>query len=271
MSKPGVPYASLKDQMHTFDLLLFRGTDSISSAVMRVEKAKTGCGDYSHVGLVVRGTDLMPAKEGEEKWLNPNSIYVFESTVSGNLADGCPDVHGESHVGVQLRALDDVVAAYDKPADACLAWCSLLDDKRTPCIVDDAERAKVCRIAYEKYRGLRYDMSAVDLAACAFPSMRRIRNSKAFSRVRDAISRVLYSSKRASGAEGNDNDIISKWQFCSELAANIYKDLGVLAESVEPQDVMPIDFLTRADDPLTTYDADKQIPVLFKPAERFYA
>jgi hypothetical protein len=271
--KPGVPYETLRDKMRTFDLLLFRGTDAVSGAISRVERAKTGCGDYTHVGILVRGSDLMPIHEaeGEDKWLKPETLYVFESTMSGEMADGCPDVHGESHLGVQLRALDDVVAAYDKPAKSRLAWCAVLQGKLPATLADDAERAKACRAAYEKYRGLRYDLSAVDLAACAFPAMRRIRDSKAFSRVRDALSRVVYGSKRADGAEGGDNDLISKWQFCSELAANIYKDIGAIPATVEPQNVMPVDFLTKDEAAGSTYDADKQVPVLFAQPERFYA
>lgn len=273
-SKPGEhSYAELRDGMKTFDLIMFRGTDVVSGAISRIESAKTGCGDYTHVGIVIRGTDLLPAKT-EEDWLNPNLLYVLESTMSGSMADGCMDVHGEAHLGVQLRKLDDVVVAYDKPSKSRLAWCRMLDSKKPACLADDAERSKACRAAYEKYRGLRYDLSAVDLAACAFPAMRRLRDSKAFSRVRDAIGRVVYGVKRADGAlspMGTDDDLISKWQFCSELAANIYKDIGAIPATVEPQNVMPVDFLTKDEVAGSTYDADKQVPVMFAQPERFYA
>ena len=272
-AKPGVAYAELKDKMCTFDLLLFRGTDAISGAISRIERAKTGYGDYTHVGIVVRGIDLVPAieAEGEDKWLKSDAVYVFESTISGEMADGCMDVHGESHLGVQLRVLDDVVAHYDRPAKSRLAWCSMQDSKRPACCAVQVDLRSAVRAAFEKYRGLRYDLSAVDLAACAFPSMRCLRNSKAFSRVRDLIGRVVYSSKRADGAKGADNDIISKWQFCSELAANIYRDLGILPQTVEPQNVMPVDFLTDDRNGRKTYDADGQVPVLFAEPVAFHA
>lgn len=267
LTKPGVPYIDVKNDMRTFDLLFFRGTDVVSNAISRIQKQKTGCGDFTHVGIVIRGTDLMPAKEGEDAWLKPDILYVFESTMSGNMADGCTDVHGESHLGVQLRRLDDVVTAYDAPPKSRLAWCALLESKR---ISDDTERAIACRNIYEKYRGLRYDLSAVDLSACAFPQMRRLRDSKAFTRVRDMLSKAVYSSKRASNASGDDNDLISRWQFCSELAANIYREIGALDQAVEPQNVMPIDFLPKkvGDE---TYDADKQVPVIVSQVQRFYA
>ena len=52
--KVGVPYAELRDQMRTLDLILFRGGDFVSNFISKVEKMSDGDGSYSHVGLVIR-------------------------------------------------------------------------------------------------------------------------------------------------------------------------------------------------------------------------
>ena len=239
--KPGVPFYEIKSLMRTYDLLMFRGTDLISNTIAKVEAHEDGkqvkkCANFTHVGIVIRGEDMMPIKDPSERdWLHAEDVFVLESTMSGDLADGCKDVHGETHFGVQLRLLDNVVEHYDKPKKSRIAWCALRAE--LPKQAKDTVRAE-----YEKYRGLSYDLSIVDLAACFSPTVRKIRDNTAFEHIRDALCSFVYGKKRADDA-GSDN-YVSNWQFCSELAANIYKDIGLLPSSVNPSNAMPADFVT---------------------------
>jgi hypothetical protein len=40
----------------------------------------------------------------------------------------------------------------------------------------------------------------------------------------------------------HDNKI-SNWQFCSKMVANLYIDLGLIPATINPSNVLPIDFL----------------------------
>ena len=266
--KPGAPFAEIKPLMRTYDLLLFKGTDFISSTITKIEAFEDGpkvkeVANFSHVGVVIRGEDLLPIKDKtEESWLRANEVYVLESTMSGDLADGCKDVHGETHLGVQLRVLEDVVRHYDEPKDSRIAWCAL--NVHLP----NGKRAAV-REEYEKYRGISYDLSAIDLAACAFPILRPIRDNTMFEHIRDSLCKLAYGIRRADD-EKCDN-VVSNWQFCSEMAANIYKDIGLLPEEVNASNAMPSDFVTDPDDSAKTLDADGEILPLFTAPMQFHA
>lgn len=266
-NKPGVPFTQIKSLMRTYDLLLFRGADFISNSIAKVEAMEDGSkvkqvANFTHVGIVIKGEDLLPygTKDPTEKdWLKADEVYVFESTMSGDLADGCTDVHGETHFGCQLRRLDDVVKSYDKPADARMAWCAL----QKPIAVDVKE---TIRAEYEKYRGVSYDLSVIDLAACAFPAVRFIRDNTVFEHLRDSICRFLYGKERA-----GDNNAVSKWQFCSEMVCNIYKDIGMIPQETNAGNTLPVDFITDPDNPKKTLDKDGEIPPLFTSPIAYHA
>jgi hypothetical protein len=250
LAKPGLPFSEIVPRMRTFDLIMFRGGDKVSDAISGVESMVVGSGEFTHVGLVVRGDSLMPhARANEAEWLTPDGVYLFESTKSGKMTDGVGDVHGHSHLGVQIRDLSKVVHAYDAAdPDTRMAWLPLGPAARS--------RAPASfREPYEKYRGLMYDASAVDLAAAAgVPGARELRDCCLFSRLRSACYRTACCFLCAGGVKRADysptsnkkDNTPSKWQFCSELAANILRDVpgGLFPASIEPENVMPMDLLT---------------------------
>lgn len=262
--KPGVSYDTIKGSMQTYDLLLFRGTDFVSNSIAKVEKQRIGSpkvnaadANYTHAAIVIKGCDLMPLKTMQEtNWLKPDWLYVFESTMSGKLSDGCPDVNGQSHLGCQLRVLDEVVKSYDKPEDSRMAWCALQSSPSPTNTITP-------RMIYEKYKGINYDLSAVDLAACAFTPIRRIRDNPVFKFLRDKLCQGMCCCCKNTQME------VSEWQFCSEMVCNIYKDIGIIPSTVDAQNVMPIDFITDASDPKKTLDKDGEIPPLFMNPVRF--
>lgn len=269
MSKPGESYNTIKALMRTFDLLLFKGPDIISGAISKIQKLDIGtrAPDFTHVGCVILGSDLMPlARVEEQNWLKPDSIYVFESTMSGKLTDGVTDVTDHARFGVQLRPLDEVVELYDAPERSRLAWAPLKKEIR------DKVDSKLARFEYEKYKGLRYDASAVDLAAAVnFCGARCLRDCFLFQKLRDFCC-CCCSEKRfdySPASDKRDNDP-SKWQFCSELVANIYKDIGIFPENIKADNVIPCDFICDPDNPGSTFDADKQVPMVCMPYVRYH-
>jgi hypothetical protein len=258
-------FSDIKEFMNTYDLLLFRGNDIISNTIATVETFEDGLpknttNNYTHVGLVIRGRDLMPRQTDkdptEKDWLCEDEVYILESTMSGDLAGTCTDVHGEAHFGVQLRLLSEVVIRYSQIPKAELAWCPLVVPLPSPA-------KETVRAEYEKYRGLSYDMSIVDLAACAFKPVRRLRDNTVFEHLRDAICYWFWRTNRADGAGTGADNLPSRWQFCSEMVANIFKDIKLLSGDVVPADTMPCDFVTDPDHPDKTLDKDKEIPLLF--------
>lgn len=262
--KPGVLYSEIRPHLRSLDLLLFRGTDVVSGIISRVERYFDGTtleNDFTHVGLCIR-----PEKGDLFGGLKLGGLYVMESTMSGNLADGVKDVHGESHLGVQVRDLDAVVEAYDSKPKARLAWAPLKEELR-PVFPD-----KICDEALRKYTGIFYDASVVDLAAAAgVCGARAARDCRCFECLRDMACWCVCTRKRA----GSDSALLPKdnkpsnYLFCSELVANIYRDCRVLPQTVEPKNVMPEDFLPNPKNPQTTVDADKQVPLVISGIRRF--
>lgn len=240
--KEGVAYSSIRPQLRSFDMIAFRGTSVLSNAISYVEERVNGvgAGRYSHVGLVVMGDDFPPGTRYHTPAGPNNAVYIFESVLGGTgpMADGVNDVDGKGFLGVQLRRLDDVVIANDSNPKASLGWCRMREAARPRPSPDEWQRV------FARYNGIRYDASPLDLCAGAFGCLRPWRQC-CFG---------ACCCKR-------------NWQFCSELVANVYKDLGVLPPDVDAQNVVPSDYFTR---PATagvaiTFDVDGEIPVLFHP------
>lgn len=256
-NKPGVAYTDIRGQIESLDLIMFRGSDLVSKAIIGIESRvdKTDA-QFSHVGIAIRAEHLMPAlKESEAAWLKPGNLYVFESTGSGSLSDNVKNVDGRSFLGVQLRNLDEVARAYDAASeDTRLALLPLKPELRP------AQLATVVRAAYDKYNGIFYDASVVDMAAAACRCMRCVRDCGCFQRMRDWFYKCCCGPCC--------HTLPSGWMFCSELVANIYRDVGILPEG-DPQNVIPQDFVPTPNG-TKTYDSDHNVPVLFGPLVRFH-
>lgn len=83
-------------------------------------------------------------------------------------------------------------------------------------------RIKLQRFA-DQHENTRYQLNLFRLLASAIPCLRS--------------ARILFPLSKY-------------WMFCSQLIAQLYIDIGVLPNSVKPEDVIPQDFI---------YDADHQI------------
>lgn len=241
-------YFDIKDQLRPFDLVAFRGGDVISNLISKMEEHEVGVGAFSHVGMIVT-SDILPiaSSGGKSVTLKPGHPYLFESTFTYNIAglsDGVPDiVSGKGDFGVQLRDLEEVIPRYITDENTKIAWCRL---KNNPFNEIPGEEQKNLRLRREllrdmftdffrRYEDRLYEMDFESLLAAMFPSLRFIRD------IRDTIFSALYSVLYSCGLADKTSGPAG-WQFCSELVANVYKEIGIIAPNFDPKNVVPIDF-----------------------------
>lgn len=292
-AKPGVPWSVIRNQIRTYDLLLFRGADFVSEAIAKVEEHGVGTGEFTHVGLAVWAKDL-PAKSRFRRAGDEEKLYVLESTASGRIASAPGNIDRRSQLGVQLRDMDEVVPAYDTFPRARLAWAPLRDSRKS---AEDSSSdaptsntaAKATRPApnpavleniLERYMDLFYDANCLDLLASALPSLRTLRT---FFHGSCCVLQALFCCGCTSSPCRKHQ--INKWYFCSELVSQVYIDLGVFPRTLNPANVMPSDFLPRTalvdagfllsdmSPPASapTVDADKEVPWVFRKVVRFHS
>lgn len=255
MNKRGVPYPEVRKHVRSFDLFLFRGKDFVSDTISSVERRKTGFGDFTHVGICLLGEDFPP----DSALYKQDTVYIFESTMS----EGVPDiVDGESHLGVQLRDMDAVVKAYDASPKTHIAWAPLLPTCRP----------RVCELSFltqsvcDRYGGTFYNASIVNLLGAAVPVVRFLRDRPRCC----APGWACYASTCCCCFSTSANDRPDRWLFCSELAANIYRDIGSLPARINPKNVLPVDFVPLSKDSSKTHDADGDVPVITGEPVYFY-
>lgn len=241
-------YLEIKDKLRPFDLVAFRGGDLISNLVTTLETYAIGIGTFSHVGMIVT-SDILPqaTANGRCVKLIPGKAYLFESTFTysfAGLGDGIPDiVTGKADFGVQLRDLEEVIPRYIIDEQTKVAWCPLKNNPFNE-IPGEAQvnlkkrrgiLRKVFGDFFHRYEDRLYEISIIGLFSAMFPSLRLIRD------IRDSIFTALYSTLHLCGLDNNRSGPAG-WQFCSELVANVYQDIGVISPSFNPKNVVPIDF-----------------------------
>lgn len=249
-SPPTVPYQEIRDQLRTGDLVLFHSyTSAVSNVIKIAEKCvDKGHSEITHVGMVIRGESFCfpegdPASVATRPaWLTDTGVYIFESTLSGH--GEIPDVEGKSGFCAQLRDLDALVPNYLSFKGAKIYVAHLLDEHHHSDL--DHSSAKIQEI-YDRYRGLHYDSSLIDMASLVIPGLHYIRDNWIFRYIRDYIGSWIYGTMRSKSTDNPEllprDNKISNWQFCSKMVASIYIDLGLFPKTVIPANVMPIDFL----------------------------
>ena len=227
VGKEGSRYTDVKGNLQSFDLLLFRGGDFISDFIRFIERRVIRDMDpklikripikhsnYSHVGMVVKSDILNhpTIKEGE--------VYIWESTMSGDYADGVPNIDGVPYFGVQLRKFDEVMDAYDRPLDTAVAVAPLNGATRTR-VWKEGESVIQERFTslFNRLNGITYDANLYSLFSAAYPCLRGRRQ-----RIEEAME-------------------TEEWLFCSELVATVYVTMGIYPVTVNPKNVIPIDFI----------------------------
>jgi len=263
-NKPGERWSEIRRGVRTYDLFLFRGGDFVSDAISRIEQRVDGVGTYTHAGMALRARDMPEGHRLRVAATADQSVFVLESTASGGLADNVTAVDDHrGHLGVQVRDMDQLVPAYDAGHKTHLAWLPLREGLR-PQTTPEQLAAVV-----DRYRGIAYDAQFVELLAAAFPVARKVRDNRTLRKARSILCCCCCCCCRGKP---------ESWLFCSELVAQVYKDVGVFPDTVVPADVLPTDFLPAAaaacgsGTPLMrTADSDGCVPWVFERVVPFHA
>lgn len=255
-----VTFEEIRDEIKPFDLIAFRGGDLASQLISVFEKYEVGVGNFTHVGMVVTADILpfchKPTENGKSEIfvLDPHKIYLYQSTFTYDvpyIVDGVQDVTtGKGYFGVQLCDMEEVIPNYISNKTTKVAYCKLVDNPWNPNFLEDeslsSESLKVRRDLLQKefqdffkeYQGRMYEMDPISLLSAMFPTLRTVRDYQ------DKLTYRLIKKLNKWGfhVKENSNYTPSGWQFCSELVANVYKLIGILPETLNAENVLPIAF-----------------------------
>jgi hypothetical protein len=222
-----VEYAEIKHKFKPLDLLLFRGTDPVSIAIMKMQSMMGLNDEFSHAGVVVT-RELLP----HLKQLIPGRKYVWESTCSWVFAsDGTPCiVTGENKLGVQIRDLETVLCGYLAQEEARVVWCPLHSN---PFKNDKAKTIKSIEKMYLQFGAKKYE-NPLGLCAAVIPILRKPRY--VFNEVE------LQQNDKVLTNLVNEN-FDGKRLFCSELVTLIYQNLGLIDSHYNPSNILPSHFI----------------------------
>ena len=206
--------------MRPFDLVLFKGTDFVSNTIVDVQFGALPSRDdheglWSHVGILV-DTSIMPIKNGI-----PGKLYIWESILSGMLSDGVEDVEtGTWFFGTQIRDFDKVLAANVEKGGA-VAYASLLTNPIDQLPDEESHvfhyrlttLTNLIRSLYSQYNHVHFNLNLIELFSSVFNSLRFFRCFR------------------------------NSTLFCSEFAALIYKNIGVLPSDLDILSLSPMELI----------------------------
>lgn len=211
-----ISYSDFCKCVKPLDVLLFVGDDFVSSAIRKIQRVQLGNGDFSHAGMVVT-SDVI-----NDPSLENGKLYTWEITTGSHLNDGVPDIRGKRFLGVQIREFDQVFDSFKNKSGGKIAWCRL---KKNPFIQVDADLFELKRqgtMIYHKTLDKPYESiccCACELGKALIPKLRFIKINK------------------------HDDEKF----FCSEFVAHVLKTMGVLPDSINPSNVVPVDFIPGVD------------------------
>lgn len=213
------------NNLQSFDIVFFQGGDYVSDFIRFVEGRKlkpkgkftVPTDAFSHVGMIVKSDVL------DHPLVLPNRTYIFESTMSGPLNDGVLNIEGNSYLGVQLRDFQEIVQKYADIPNTKIAVAHLSEKYRDIVTEVSKDSGKSILDAFtqifNELNGTIYDLNPVSLLGSTFRICRLCRShSEKFWKTENFL-------------------------FCSELVATIYKYLGIFPDTVNPKNVIPMDFL----------------------------
>lgn len=218
MVKRGKLYSSIRDKIKSFDIIFFKGNDFVSKTILKLEKHGNKIpesGGFTHVGLCLK-YDILKYIPELEGLINEDTVYVWESSISGELGSKVYNIYGETFLGVQLRNFDELIVSYDDADDTAIAIGSI---KNNP--IKDKENIEELgsrfREIFNRYNGCFYDANCCSLCSTVFKCCR--------------------GAARKSEKVLNTED----WYFCSELVASVFRDMGIINKDIDPKTVTPVD------------------------------
>ncbi len=219
-------YDEVKDRIKSLDLIGFRGDGLISDGISVLSNFLVGNGDFSHVGIILKGECLPSLK------LDPHKNYLFESTILNFSLSGDTGttttrdiVSGESKLGVQLREFESAYKEYLTRGECKVAWCPLTNNpinrRSEETLGEYAQRKgeliKKIEKVYIKYKDSKYEFNPISLISAMFSCCRKYRNT-----IEDSTTESM--------------------QFCSELVGRMYLECGIIGADKDPRDILPVDF-----------------------------
>ena len=224
MSKAALDnFMNKKDSFRPLDLVLFKGGDYVSDLIRFAEKKSARYNvkkDYSHCGIIIN------RQVYDDPDLVDGKLYILESTMSGRLGQGLTDIRGKTFLGVQIRDLEQLVPAYASEK----TYISIGALRHHP--FESYGKKKTKEIVTNFIRNNEYkvyDYNPLVLGSSVCMCLRKPK-------------KVLC-------------DDPEKLLFCSEMAAMLYRDLGLLPSQLDCETVVPMDFITE--------DIDREIPLDF--------
>lgn len=225
------------EQIKPLDLLVFKGGDLTSHAIMEGEEYITGSSNTpSHVEIMITKEWCDRIKCHEEHPIYADQPLSWGSTSLGKSIS----IETGGHVnGVQIRDLEYLMTKYLSKEGSNVGYCSLrnnptvfyLDNEKWTDYAARSDKLKrdLCA-AYDKYHGKEYNNNPLALIGVMFPQFRHLRNASQMS-----ISSFEKGNKL----------------FCSEFVASLYEDIGIIddmtdgvadGKMLDPRDVLPVDF-----------------------------
>jgi len=249
------------------DLLVFRGSDGISGIIRKLQKKETGSGIISHVEVVMtpewcdkitKLTKKFDAFPEYEFTPHPRYLLSWGSELSGKLNDGVYDGEtGGVTFGVQFRDLRELVKTYASRPGANVGLCRLKENPIEGISEDDAKvlKEKLSK-AYDEYKEKIYPINILDILASLYPELRDLRK-----KMKSMFHKFFEKDS---------------FMFCSEFAASLYKDLGVITDKtdgvedgkvLDHENVIPVDFLGHDTDTNGIRERICEDPIWVRPLE----
>lgn len=270
VDKP-ITYSDIRKHIKNFDLIFFKGSSIISTIISETQKSQTSNGSYTHIGMALVGNTL----PSSHALYASDRIYILESNMGGELsADKVGSaVDGKSFFGVQIRNLDLIMQRIG--SDSEIGWAPIDPDKvfNKPLFQEltrptlDESRGKIANI-FDRYVGLNYDATLVDLGASAgclcFRKIRKAAETDKKSQNCCAAGIINYIIRKKMQNKISPPKLTESPRdrmICSELTARVLQNAEIIKPgSVDPENVIPVDFLPKNSQ--ETWDADHNVPLL---------
>lgn len=224
-------YSNIISKIKPLDLIFFRGNNIISDIISDAERFQSKPPNdtivWSHVGIVIN-TDILPNIKNAKN----NTLYIWESTYSGNLAtkdnisintlsNKIYDIESNKPIfGVQIRELDLVIKSYlssnglvghgqliNNPFDTKFGeWPSIFLQRKNDMI-------NILTNLHIKYQYTPYELSPIDCLSFVCSCIRPLR--------------PIF---------GTTDKIV-----CSEFITIIYQSLNIIPNTINPRNITPFD------------------------------
>lgn len=213
-------------RVEPLDIIFFRGAESISNLISKLEKHTTHNGDWTHVGVALN-KDILPIPE-----LKEDELYVWESTFSTKIFNiqgkGCvSELSKKAFFGTQVRNLKSLSVSYTAKGGKIAIgklnhnpWVEAKTEEEK-----DILRKQMKEI-FTKLNHVGYDFNPLSLLGSMFHSIR-------------IVNEII---------EHDEDHAL----FCSEHVAKVFIELGLLPKTIHAEHVLPVDFLG--------HDMDAAIP-----------